>query len=148
MWSTQKNEALNTSVSSYAPKVKHYLATDSLLGRVSIAAGCQVVGYAAFWTKICSSLGFDIDPNLLSVLLARDEKKRKAQIRQATLDGKRKRSKSKHKKINKEHQQYMDGVKAGLEYESGVALKVAKKNLPASKDRNPKDTWGHLLSSH
>ena len=77
-WSTQKNEALNTSVSSYAPKVKHYSATDSLLGRVSIAVGCQVVGYAAFWTKICSSLGFDIDPNLLSVLSARDEKKRKA----------------------------------------------------------------------
>ena len=39
----------------------------------------------------------------------------------------------------------MDGVKAGLEYESGVALKVAKKNLPASKDRNPKDTPNHLL---
>ena len=77
-WSTQKNEALNMSVSSYVPKVKHYSGTDSLLARVSITAGCQVVGYAAFWTQICSYLGFNIDSNLLSVMSARDEKKRKA----------------------------------------------------------------------
>ena len=83
LWSTQKNEALNMSVSSYVPKVKHYSGTDSLLARVSIVAGCQVVGYAAFWTQICSSLGFDIDSNLISVMSARDEKETKS----ATMSG-------------------------------------------------------------
>ena len=39
----------------------------------------------------------------------------------------------------------MDGIKAGLQYESGVALKTAKKNLPSSKDRNPVGTPNHLL---
>ena len=82
-WSSQKNEALNMSVSSYVPKVKHYSGTDSLLSRVSIVVGCQVVRYAAFWTQICSSLGFDIDYNLISVMSARDEKETKS----ATMSG-------------------------------------------------------------
>ena len=30
-WSTQKNELMNTSVASYAPKNKHYSGTDSLI---------------------------------------------------------------------------------------------------------------------
>ena len=103
-WSTQKNEVWNMYISNYAPKVKYYSGTDLLLARVNIVVGYQAVGYAAFWTQIYSSLGFDIDSNLFSMMSARDEKKRKAQLRQATLDGKRKRSKSKHNKINKEHQ--------------------------------------------
>ena len=39
----------------------------------------------------------------------------------------------------------MDGVKAGLQHESGVALKTANKNLPPSKDRNSVGTPNHLL---
>ena len=49
VWITQKNEAVNTSVSSYAPKTKHYSGTDSLKIRVDIGAGCQVADYTSFW---------------------------------------------------------------------------------------------------
>ena len=48
MWSTQKNEAMNTSVASLAPKHKHYSMTTSLQTRVRIAAACQIVGFASF----------------------------------------------------------------------------------------------------
>ena len=31
----------------------------------------------------------------------------------------------------------MDSVKAGTLYETGMAVKIAKRNLPATKDQNP-----------
>ena len=43
-WSTQKNEAMNKSVSSYAPKDKAYCLTPSLATRVEIAGAVQVAG--------------------------------------------------------------------------------------------------------
>ena len=48
VWSTRNNEAMNTSVASYAPKNKHYSGTDSLITRVGIVGAYQVVKYAKF----------------------------------------------------------------------------------------------------
>ena len=139
-YSTQKNEAMNTSVASLAPKTKHYCTTNSLLTRVGIAAACQILGHAEFWSKVCLSMDFTIDANLLSLLLQRDKHKQKKSIRQSTIDGKRKRSSKKHEKINKEHKQFMDGYKAGCMYETGIAVAKAKKSLPKAADRNPEGT--------
>ena len=94
---------MNTSVASYAPKNKHYSGTDSLITRVGIAGAYQVVKYAKFWSKVCSAYHFDINPNIISVLSKRDQKKTIQRIRSGTLDGKQKRSKTKHGKINKQH---------------------------------------------
>jgi len=41
--------------------------SDSLTTRVSIAAGCQIAGFATFWSTCCTTLGFQIDPYLLSI---------------------------------------------------------------------------------
>ena len=41
-WSTQKNEAMNKSVSSYAPKDKPYCSTPSLATRVEITEAVQM----------------------------------------------------------------------------------------------------------
>ena len=145
MWSTQKNEAMNTSVSSYAPKNKHYSGTDSLLTRVGIAGACQVIGYAAFWTKVYQAYLADIDPNLLSILSLRDEKKLKSNAHAGTKEGKSKRSRKNHEKINKTQKEYTEGYAAGLQYEAGIALRIAKNSLPKAKDRNPPGTPTHLL---
>ena len=145
MWSTQKNDAMNTSVSSYAPKNKHYSGTDSLLTRVGISGACQVVGYAAFWTKVYRACGTDIDPNLLSILSSRDEKKAKNNTRAGTKQGKSKRSRKKHEKINKTQKEYTEAYSLGLQYEAGIALRIAKNSLPKAKDRNPPGTPTHLL---
>mgnify|MGYP005633523529 CR=1 FL=1 len=136
---------MNTSVSSYAPKNKHYSGTDSLLTRVGIAGACQVLGFAAFWTKVYEAYETDIDPNLLSILTTRDEKKMKSNARAGTKQGKSKRSRNKHEKINKTQKEYSEGYSAGLEYEAGIALRAAKNNLPAAKLRNLPGTPTHLL---
>ena len=53
---TQVNEGMNNSVASYANKGKHYGGTSSLLTRVYIAAGIQLVGYHHFWTSCITAL--------------------------------------------------------------------------------------------
>ena len=132
-WSTQKNEAMNTSVFSLAPKYKHYSGTDFLLTRVGIAGACQVLDFATFWTKVYQAYETDIDPNLLSILSMRDEKKLKYNAHAGTKQGKSKRNRKRHQKINKTQKEYTDGYRAGLEYEAGIALRTAKKSLPAAK---------------
>jgi len=52
------------------------------------------------------------------------------------LDSKWKQSINKLTKINKEHCQYMEIYQGGLEYESRIELRQAKKNL--APDRNLK----------
>ena len=69
----------------------------------------------------------------------------KKNIRAGTIEGKGKRSKAKHSHINKQQKEYMDSVKAGTLYETGMAVKIAKRNLPTTKDRNPEGTPSHLL---
>ena len=81
-----------------------------------------------------------MDDGLKSFLQKRGTQKRKKNIRQATIDGKRKRSTKKNEKLNREKQEFLDGHKAGMEYQSGVAVAAAKKNLPSAADRNPKGT--------
>ena len=103
MWSTRKNEVMNTLVTSYAPKNKHYSGNNYLLTRVGIAGACQVIGFTAFWTKVYQAYETKIDPNLLSILSSRDEKKARNNARAVTKQGKIKCSRKKHEKINKTH---------------------------------------------
>ena len=139
-WNTQKNEAMNTSVAALAPKNKTYSMSESLRTRVAIAAGCQIVGFAKFWSICCQSLGFQIDSNLLSLLEARDKTKRNKNVRSSTKKGKASRSNLKYEKYNSAFKKQQDGHKEGMGYKSGIAAVAAKKNLPTAKDRNPKGT--------
>ena len=66
LWHTQKNEAMNTSVSSLAPKGKTYSMTYSLLTRVSIAAGTSIAGHEQFWKSVSSDLHFTFDNHFIS----------------------------------------------------------------------------------
>ena len=71
-WSTQKNEAMNTSVASYAPKHKHYSTTTSLDTRVAISGGVQVLGYHTFWSRIFHQFGLVPDEGLKRCWIERD----------------------------------------------------------------------------
>ena len=67
-WTTQKNEAMNTSVAAFAPKGKTYSMTNSLLTRVSIAAGISIAGHERFWINVAAELDFTFDAKCLSHL--------------------------------------------------------------------------------
>ena len=66
---TQMNEAMNTSVAKYAPKVKSY---SSLQTRVAIAAGIHNVGKHKFWKRAFHIFNIPLDSNLSDILHGQD----------------------------------------------------------------------------
>ena len=142
-WSTQTNEALNKSVSSYAPKDRTFCSTKSLMTRVSIAAGVQVQGYHIFWNEVFSNLNLDLNRNLSGHLEKLDKNKETRKRISATKEGKIRRSKSRYDKLSQAHRQDIDAQKNNTHYESGVAMKRAKMIAQSNntKDiRNPPGT--------
>ena len=146
-WSTQLNEALNNSISSYAPKTKTFCRTMSLLTRVGIAAAVQGLGYSAFWNRVFQELCITMDHAFASSLTARDRKKNRKREYQRSKKGKLVRRKEYLSKFSQAHEEQMNDAKTGKTYGAGVALKEAKKSakerLTAGK-RNPEGTPKHL----
>ena len=146
-WSTQLNEAMNNSISSYAPKTKTFCRTMSLLTRVGIAAAIQALGYLKFWTLVFRELGIDMDDAFASSLKARDRKKAAKRVTQKSKKGKLVRRKDDFAKYTQSHVEQMDDAKTGKTYGAGVALATAKKQAKeklTAAIRNPKGTPKHL----
>ena len=142
-WDTQKNEGLNTSVASYAPKHKHYSSTTSLDTRVAIAGAVQVLGYEGFWERCFDVLGLDIDDEVRNSWMERDTIKHNKTARESSIEGKSRRGKRKYKKLYDHQKAALESYKEGLGYESGLALSAAAKVLKSSpkfKARNPPGT--------
>ena len=139
-FSTQHNEAMNHSVSAFAPKGKTYSKTKALEMRVAIAACVQILGYELFWQAIYEEFGLSLDDNLRTYLRKMDkDKQRKKELAQ-TKEGKSRRSRKRHKKLTEEHQKDMAAQKEGMTYETGAAFKTAKMNAKHKhlhKSRNP-----------
>ena len=56
-YDTNVNEAMNRSVSSFAPKDRTFCRTMSLETRISIAAGVQICGHYTFWRLVLEKHG-------------------------------------------------------------------------------------------
>jgi len=128
-WDTQKNEAMNTSVSAYAPKNKTYSMTQSLDTRVAIAAGVQILGYYQFWKRIFSEFDTEVDANLGAILQRRDIIKGKKSLSEGSIEGKKRKADGKYTKFEKAQKEALDSHSAGLHYESGLALAAAVKKV-------------------
>ena len=147
-WSTQKNEAMNNSVASYAPKTKNFNGTLSLKTRVGTAAAVMSLGYHTFWTRVLNELGLEMDDVFESSLMGRDCKKEKKRKRQKSKCGKLQRRKTDLEKFAEAHREQMDDARTGKTYGAGVALATAKKQANAkltAAARNPKGTPKELL---
>ena len=142
-FSTQTNEAMNKSVSAFAPKGKTFSKTESLDARVAIAAGCQILGYEHFWEQIFEEFGIVMDPNLRSFLSSLETTKQKKKTRAQTKEGKTRRSRQRCAKLRTEIQKTMLSQQDGMTYESGIAMKNAAKEakyLSSAEVRNPVGT--------
>jgi hypothetical protein len=147
-YDTQKNEAMNQSVSSYAPKTKTYSKTNSLDARVALAAAIEVAGYRRVWENFFFAFGVDLNENLTKVLDQMDHDKLMKTIKAISGEGKLRRSAARTSKMKKMHQQDMTDQADGVGYATGIALKKATlqvKNKVKSIARNPKGTLPSLL---
>lgn len=139
-FSTQKNEALNHSVATGAPKGKDYSQSASLQTRVMLTGAAQIVGHYQLWKRLFSKFKLELDSNLIRHLKGKDGTKEKRQIEQNTKEYKSKRSTNRYAKFAEAHRSQLDEVKTGAMYESGVAVKLAKKTIKAAPKRNPEGT--------
>ena len=140
-YDTQKNEAMNNSVASYGPKFKTYSLADSLLVRIAIAAGVQIQGYEKFWAAVFNSSHLDFNHNLVSELRQKDVRKTRRTVRDDTKTGKVTRGQGWSEKFHSAKKGYLEELRTGMAYKSGIALKNAKKVInDAPVVRNPKGT--------
>ena len=123
---------MNTSVAAYTPKGKICVTTNSLLSRVSIVTGIQILSYDQFWKEVAPSFEFELDPNRIAVLQANDNNKDKRRAVTAIMDGKKRQSKYKNEKLNNVHKTQLDGFKKEMYYETGVAVATNKRELKKS----------------
>ena len=126
---TQKNESMNQSVSSYAPKTKTYSKTKSLEARVCLAAAIEIAGYHEVWKRIFEVFALDLDDNLASVLKTMDEQKKRQSELAISKQGKLRRNKNRTAKMNILHKQDMADQSAGITYEAGIGLKKAREKI-------------------
>ena len=108
---TQSNEALNKSVSAYAPKHKTYSLTKSLEARVTIAASTQIDGYYNFWREAYQYFRLCFDDSFAANLRTLDRNKNRKILLAASKEGKRKRLSVKHTKLTDTHKQDMEDRK-------------------------------------
>ena len=136
-YSTPTNEAMNTSVAVYPPKSKTYSQNDSLNTCVVVAGSIQVKGYVNFRQQVFNEFGFSIDANLRIHLETRDKVKAQKQKNCKIIKVKKARSEQKYATYNKSVEDYLVSIKAGMCYETGVAVATAKKSLKDTvKDKN------------
>ena len=115
---TQVNKGMNNSVAAYAAKGKNYAGTSSLLTRVHVAAGVQLVGYHHFWTSVLDSLQVDIPHQLHLKFLAMDREKVVRFHRDHEFKSKAKRKRLEHNKLNALYVEYQKDVARNAVYKS------------------------------
>ena len=141
---TNLNEAMNRSISSFAPKDRTFSRTMSLNTRVCIAVGVNILGHYEFWKKVLDRLGVKMSDSLEILLKRRDGTNAHRIVYRRRPDVKRKRKAPETVKIaegiNKRKQQIQDGT-----YSSGIAIaaeqqakKIVKELSEAAKEKNRK----------
>ena len=141
-WSTQKNEAMNKSVSSYAPKDRTFSTTKSLLTRVTIAGAVQGTTNLIVWRNVFRKIRLPLDPLLEQFFNNMDKHKAAKNKRQSTKEGKLRRSKRKRDALTTAHRDDMQSQKEGTKYESGIAMREKIRNAKTSMANNKRNPQG------
>ena len=124
-FSTRTNEAMNKSVSVFAPKGKTVSLTEPLDTRVEFVAGVLILGYELFWESVFEEFEIQLDDNLRKYLKRLQRNKDRKREKASTKEEKSRRSRKKCDKMRSELQQDMTTQKGSMVYETGIAMKTA-----------------------
>ena len=98
-YDTQLNEGMNRSVAKYVPKGTNFCTTTSLITRVHIAAGIQLVGNHFLWVECMRALNLSIPVQTELYLLDLDQRKLRNFCREHDFSNMAKQKKNEHEKI-------------------------------------------------
>ena len=137
---TQKNEALNQSISKYAPKNKFLGSTMDLTHRVHVAVGIHNLGHLTFWEKVYNQLEFGMGFVTRGYLSRKDNKKEKRRQQQRKPEVKKKRNRVKFEKLKQEMKKLKKDCERGATYGSGIGFDTITIPPDVKKmDREKKD---------
>ena len=136
---TNLNEAMNRSVSAFAPKDRTFCRTMSLETRVGIAAAVQIVGHYQFWNMVLDKFGITMGKSLEKILKKRDVENYFRREYRSRPEVKRKRKHGETTKISKGVRDREKQISSDT-YKSGVAIcaeqhakKIVNKLMEQSK---------------
>ena len=125
-YDTNVNEAMNRSVSSFAPKDRIFCRTMSLETRISIAAGVQICGHYKFWSLVLEKHGIIIGDSMKLILLKRDKENKFRNEYRKKKEVKKKRKHGDNTKISKGIAERKNQIRSGV-YKSGIAINTEQK---------------------
>ena len=128
-FSTQVNEALNTSMICLSPKQKVFHATKSYQHRHSIMVATHNWGYERFWTYVLEKLGIGYSEMFASHLSTVSKKRKMWKQHHSKFDTKRKR---RHKQ-NAQIREQIYEQRTGPEYQAGIGLDIGNAEAPIKK---------------
>ena len=126
---TQMNEGLNRSVAKYVPKGTNFCTTISLITRVYIAAGIQLVDNHFLWTNVMKALNLDIPVQTELYLLDLDKRKLRNFCREHNFANMAKRKKKEHEKIRAQIEQVKNDAKRNATYASRTGCEIEPNNI-------------------
>ena len=126
MYDTQVNEGLNRSVAKYVPKGTNYCTTTSLITRVYLAAGIQLVGNHFLWTEIFRTLSLSIPVQTELYLLDLDKRKLRNFCREHDFANMAKRKKKEHEKVRAHLEQVKRDQQRNATYTSRTGCEIER----------------------
>ena len=100
-FSTQGNEAMNTSVASYAPKTATFSTTMSLHNRVKMASSINIVGHTKYWNLMYEELEMDMPAETGEYIKSLQNIKTRSKVRREQTHTKLKRQEKFYEKLKK-----------------------------------------------
>ena len=128
-FSTHENKVMNHSVATLAPKTKTLSESSPLLTRVFLCGATQILGHHEVWNHIFAKFYLTLDANLSHHSQRKDVVKSKRQLLQKTKEYKLSRSQNRYVKYVEAHVTQLEEMKTGVMYQTGVAVKAAKKSV-------------------
>ena len=119
-YDTQVNEGLNRSVAKYVPKGTNFCTTSSLITRVYIAAGIQLVGNHFLWVETMRALNLSVPIQTELYFLDLDKRKLRNFCREHDFANMARRKKREHEKVRAHLEQVKRDRAKNLLYESQI----------------------------
>jgi len=133
---SQKNEAMNKSITAYSPKDRVYSKSKSLRYRICVAIGVNSVGMEEYWSTVFGVVGVKVSPTMRKSFARVDREETSKRECQKSPAVKAKRAADNNRKISKQVKEDQEAYKRGATYRSGVAVEEEQEQ-PEEDGRKP-----------
>ena len=123
-WNSQKNEALNYSISKVAPKDTNFGTSKNLQWRAALIVGVGTLGWAEYVDKCFGEMGVRMVDRTREMLVKKDKKKTYWRGYHKRNDKKTRRKERVNAKIKEAQDQDRLSQSQSLSYEPGMAIDI------------------------